>query len=244
MMRPMISSDERRALRGCLQQLFYHFPNKLLILAAIAGSVIIYNNLIKYIQGSSSFLPVSFLTIGFVIVAGLLLINAFFEGESRNLKTRFAFPINRKIYLLAVFIAMLHDTAGLLMATTICTAVEMLMVKVTKMFQPGLIIINTIGMTDYWAGFWLSFSIIAFCYALCFVFSIYLAKARVKTPIVLGVVLVLVTSRYFHFGIDGFFLKLVTQGVASSLAVFYVEIWLLTIVAYLLAYLPLRRMEV
>jgi ABC-type Na+ transport system ATPase subunit NatA len=182
--------------------------------------------------------------IRFVFVAGLLLINALFEGEGRNLKARFAFPINRKIYILAGFMAMLRDTAGLLMATTICTAVEMVMVKVTKVFRPELIIINTVGRTDYWDGLWISFSIIAFCYALCFVFGIYLAKARIKTPIVLGVLLVLFTSRYFHFGIDGLFLKAVMQGGAASLPGFCGKIWLLTIVAYCLAYLPLRRLEV
>jgi hypothetical protein len=246
-MKPLFSIEEKRALCGFWRQSLYQFPNKLKIFAMIAGSIFalcVIIEILNHFHLTSSGLQAGFLSLGVMIGGPVLWISALFEGERRNLNSMLVFPLNRKIFLIGGFMAMLRDTASILAGVSIFAALEILTAQIIKFFRPELVLNNLVNLTNYWDGLWISFSIFALVYAICYCLGVYLTRAKMKTTAALGILVVLFTNRYINFSIDTVFLKTVHGLImAESLPIFHLKTWSFVGLVYLLAYLPLRRLE-
>lgn len=242
----MISSNnELRSLKGyILSELLSSKRNYIIGASVIFGNLLlsIILQVVMLSLGQSSSNNGGILLVGFGVIIIVMLISSILISSNKIIKTKFVFPINRKIYTIGNFIVFSINIFILLLITCSAYFFELLSSMILKSVYKGFIYINKVTFETYSIGFFISLLyIIAFTalsYLLFIIIYRYGLKSIITIASVIIVLLIFPFGRNMMISVLNFFIG------EQSVPLLAIKLLGCALMLQLLSYLPLKNMEV
>ncbi|HEY9060008.1 MAG TPA: hypothetical protein VIO64_05815 [Pseudobacteroides sp.] len=241
----LLTNNEMRSLKG-------YILSELLVSKRtyITGACIIFANLfiaivlqvIMLSTGQDSSNNGGPLVVGSGVAYIVMLISSILISQKKILKTKFLFPINRKIYTLGNFIVFCINTFILLLITCNAYLLEILSSLILKSIYKDFVYINQITFDSFSIGFIMSVlyivALTVFTYLLFIVIFRYGLKSIITLSTAIAILLIFPFGRNLLFGIIMFFAG------EQSAPLLAVKLIGCALILQILSYLPLKSMEV
>lgn len=182
------------------------------------------------------------LSVGFITVIIVLIISTFLATSNKDIGRRFVFPINRKIYAIGNFLASIVVSICFLAGVSMISFLELIVGKLLELISPQFIIINRITLVNYGIGLWLAFCYFVFAMSAAYLVAMYFHRYKLITAVVIGLLIFSMFSLGF---VRNIFFELYTFiFLEQSVDMLSMKLGGLTLLCHVLAYIPLKRMEV
>lgn len=244
----VISNLQKRSLKGLLLNLFIDFKKVIMIGLAITSSIAVVNFILfieKFfpsvyetinVRNSGLVLDIGFITaiITFCITIGI-------STSKDEFQSKFVFPLTRQIYAVGNFIYVVVGSYLFMVMVCGLELIETILYMALDRFSDDFYFINTMTPSSYIIGFILSTSILIFIVSLVYIVTMYIRKYLFPSIITLAVLFGLfLTSEWVQ--------KLLMNGFNGIWRMAFMQqlgvLWGLTILFHIIAYIPLRNMEV
>lgn len=238
----MISKKTKKnSYKGLLLNFYYDIKKTIIIGIIITLSITLFSLLLNIIliqfnEPTSS--NSGMLVVGFFVMLISLFIYVINSTSKVELFSKFSFPINRLIYAISNFIAIVIGSFLMLMVITIMTPIEVLLTKFISIFTIKLLYLNNITLYGYIVGFLSAWGYMIALGSITYCIFMYIRKYKIFSLLVLALLITLILS----FGWLGNILQFIFF--ESNLALLMIKLLSISIVTNILGYIPLKKMEV
>jgi hypothetical protein len=231
----------KNAYKGLMLNFYYDMKKIAMIGVIIMLSMMVATILLNVItlkSGSDINNNSGIMFSGFIVMMITLFVYVIVSTSKVELYSKFSFPINRRIYAIANFIVLCAGSFALLMIVTIFSPVEFGIYELLSTITDKFIYINNITLDGFINGFITCWLFLLTVSSVSYCIFIYIRKYMIVTLLVLAVVATIVIA--FDGLIDVYrFLFL-----EKSVLLFAIKTLVISLVSHLLAYIPLKRLEV
>lgn len=179
---------------------------------------------------------------GFCVAYITMFISSISITRTKKIKSKFVFPINRKIYTIGNFIVFFINTFILLLISCSAYLLEIIISVMIKSVFKNFIYINTVTFESYSLGFIISLlyivALTSLTYLLSIIFSNYGIKGITFFALTIIILFMFQFGRNILFGIMMFFIG------EQSVLLLALKLIVCALVLHSLSYLPIKNMEV
>lgn len=242
----ILSSNEKRTLKALLTSRLLDYKKMFIVIISIMAGVVLISFITTSLQleysGSFSMTSSGVLNVGFITTIIAFCIAAFASSTKAEIGICFTFPINRKLYTLVNFIITVAGAFIFLAAISLLGVFELIIFKVLSGLHDNMILVNSITASNFFAGFWASMCYMILFTSISYFLGVCFSKNKVVVAVIFGLFFGLII-------INPYFADIVLKGIKffvaePSLLIFSIKALLATFVLQLLAYIPLKDMEV
>ncbi|MCG8501976.1 MAG: hypothetical protein MJB12_16455 [Firmicutes bacterium] len=238
-----LNQNELRSLRGTIyyallyiREIAFYF----LIIIGVATLIGSFSLVYMVVTDQDLYLYSRVLNTAVLAALIMIIIIGVQTSSKKELRLAFIFPTDKKIYVLGNLIGTVINISLLLLMASLLLIVEILVVKVISIFNPGLFFTSSITPANYLIGFWLALTLLSVIYSLSF------CLLAGKNKKLLLLILVALTTLSFSFplirqGLWNFVLFFIRP---ESVLLFSLKAWLLVFVLNILGYMLIKNREV
>lgn len=241
-----LNPNNKNVFKGFLLNSTYDLKTILIIGGSIASGIALANLvLIAVLASFSSGVSNSnsgALYSGLVTMLLTIGISIFVSTSNSEICKKFVFPINRSIYAIGNYIYILVASFLLLVIVSALQIIELLAGNLLELVYSNVYFTNVITIENYLVGFWVSFCYVVFFASLIYLLSMCFHRYKIQFTAILVLILFLI------FGVSevreifaSAFSFIFTEG---SIGLLSIKLLVLSIVFNIIAYIPLKRMEV
>lgn len=243
-----INNMRKRSIRGLLLNIMIDFKKVLMIgltITCCIAAVNLFMLVEKFfpsiyetvnVRHSGLVLDIGFITaiITFCITIGI-------TTSKYEFQTKFVFPLTRRIYAVGNFIYVVVGSYLFMVMICALELIETFIYMALDKFSDDFYFINTVTPSSYIIGFFLSMSILIFAVSLVYIVAMFIRSYFLPMIIIIAILFGLfLTSDGFQNMLMDVFNGLWHMAFIQQLGI----LWGLTILFHLIAYIPLRDMEV
>lgn len=173
---------------------------------------------------------------GVIVILVVLFIHIIKTQETSQ--SKFSFPINRLIYAVTNFVFLLVSSFILLAAVTIVAPIEVGIIRLIDVLTDKLVYVNAITLNSFIIGFVASWGYLFAFGSVTYCLFMYIKKYSMYTiPVI-----TLIFTSIFVFGWFGEIIQFLF--LEGHLGVLIFKLSIIGIIANVIAFVPLKRMEV
>ncbi|KNY29815.1 hypothetical protein [Pseudobacteroides cellulosolvens] len=242
----MISSNnEMRSLKGYILSELLTSKKNYIIGASIILANLLLSTMIEIIMlslGQNSSNNGGVLTVGFGVAFIVMFIYSIILPLNKSIKTKFIFPINRKIYTIGNLVSFYINTFILLIVTCSAYLLELLTSMILKSVYKNFVYINKVTFEVYAIGFLISLLYIVAFTAFSYMLFVIISRYGLKSIVTISVATIFLLL--FPFGRNMIFKSIMFFIGEQSSLLLAIKLIACTLVFQLLSYIPIKSMEV
>lgn len=239
-----VNQASKRSLIGLMKYMLLQY-RRFFMITAVVLSVLILENLVYTIityakfRTQTSEIPYVGISVGgyfgAAIIVVLLSFISFFSASKARISQKLSLPISREIFALCNFLNIIVCTLILLWMVVVSISIETLLGKLFSLYFDNVIFMNDITIGNFAAGLWLTICYVILAASIAYCLGIFLFRYPIQTVIVIGIIISLISM------FPAFVMAIIGD---ASLTLISLKSWLLIIFIHIVAYFPLRKMEV
>ncbi len=241
-----LRSKFTNSLKGFLLGSLFDFKSIFITSTAIIGGTMIFNYIISalilILSDTQSSNNAGMLTSGYGIAIITFSIGMFVKMSNKYIGQKFVFPINRDIFAIGNFLFVIIGSIIFLISIITFSFIENIFGKIMELLFKGFVFFNEINFSIFGIGMWTSFCYMVFGISCIYFVSMYFHRFKLHTSIIMG--LVIATIIAFPFIRIAFLHAFKFIFFEQSVLILSIKLWVLTVIYHILAYIPLKRMEV
>jgi hypothetical protein len=239
----MTSKNIKHGYKGLMLNFYLDFKKIISISTIVVLSLTTFDFIVTLLiaQFSKSYgseRSAGVLLIGSVIMLIAFCIHTIKSTSKDTIKSKFAFPINRLMYSVVNFIAIVIGSLIMMMIITIIAPFEMILYRVTALFTDKLYYLSMVTLNNLFVGFISSWMYLIAISSLLYFIFMYIRKYTIVSLIVITISIFSILT----FGWLGNIISFVF--LEQNLGIFVLKLSAVTIITHLLAYIPTKTMEV
>lgn len=247
----MVSGNtHKRSLKGFLLNSFIDFKKTAFIGTLITIGIFLVNFVfftlkltpndaydMTYSTSSANVLSQGYLT---MIITFCIAI--FVTTNKNEFGRKFVFPLNRNIYAIGNFFFIIVGSYALMVIICGLEIMEVVISMILSMALKDFYYISTMTIPSFFIGFFISLSYMVFIVSFVYVLSIFFHKYRLVTsiiiPLIIAAIVIYPNIKILVMDMYSYIFK------EPSILYLCLKLWVLTALFHLIAYIPLKRMEV
>lgn len=238
----MTSSALRNSYKGLMYNFYLDLKKVLKIGTIIVVSLTAFDFFISAIVAQYSKSSASensgTLIVGFAAMLIALCIHMAASTSRYELRSKFAFPITRRMYALVNLITIALGALAMMMVLTIVAPIEMALYQLLSLFSVKLMFFNEVTLGNYLIGFASSWLYMVTLASVVYMMMMFIRRYMIPSLVVLA----LTVFSLFTFGWIGPVIGFLFA--ESRLWMLALKLLLITGVAHGLAYIPMKNLEV
>lgn len=235
-----------RSFNGVIRNLYYDYK-KLFVISFIISSVffllLLATNILMLVvsqgqsQSNSGMMNIAGMTV--LIAYGISSITLTTKSE---LYSKFFFPVSRSVFAIANFVMMLFSALGLIALCSVFATFEVIFARILTALSGQFFFVSEYTISTYFNGMVSFFFYLVAIGSLIYCIFIFIRRWTIGTLTVLAIIVFL---PLFILGLWGNYLKIINFVlVESSLIILSMKLFAFTLICHLVAYIPLRKLEV
>ncbi len=242
----MLSENYKRSIKGYLRDMTLSYKKMLLsvfiIIASIPILAFVFISACELFSTSfDAYTAAGTLSVGFGTILVVFSIAAFFSCTSLRMAERFRWPINRKVIAAGNFISIVLLSIVSVSVISILLMLELIPGVLPKALFNDIIVVNALTYGNFLIGFISSLLYLILGISIAYCFGMYIFRYKLKAIIIL---IALQFLFLIPFMSDAFSAVVNFVAKEPSIILFSLKTIIIAIIFNLLAYIPLRRMEV
>ncbi|MCX7710082.1 MAG: hypothetical protein N2484_09550 [Clostridia bacterium] len=239
-----LDNNFKRALKGLVINKLVSYKHTFVVYPLIVLGISLLGMMLTFILNRMNIPTGSVsgvLSFGITFTYIIMIILTISSSTRSEIKKRFVYPINRKVYAAGNFIILTICSFMLLAGMLAASMVEMLAAKLIAVFYPSTILVDTVTITSLLAGLWVTFSYAMLLLSVIYLINMFILRFKIRTAailIVFGLMFIIPWWRSFTFDILSFFIF------EQSVIILSIKLLLTSSIVYWIGCLPLKEMEV
>ncbi len=242
----MLSDNYKRSIKGYLRDMTLTYKRMTITLFIIIASIpvlaFVFIMACKLFATSfDAYTSAGTLAIGYATVAAVFSTAMFISCSSTRMTEKFRWPINRKVIAVGNFTSIVLASVVAVSGISVLLVLELLPGVLPKLFFNDIVVVNSLNYGNFLIGFWSSLIYMILGMSIAYCLGMYIF--RYKLPFIL----ILVAAQFLFFipfMRDAFTAIIDFVGKEPSIILFTLKAILYAVVFNVLAYIPLKRMEV